>query len=114
MHRPDLDALTAESACNVHQTSRVTGDDYIRPAFPDAVDLVLKYRSRDVRVLDREEAPKTATHLGLLQFHKLHASYCFQDTFGLGPDIQLAQQVTRLMERDLALEVRADVFTRGH
>src|SRR6185503_20969525 len=96
--------------CNVHQTSRVTGYDYVRPALLDAIDLVLKYGPRDVRVFDREESPKTATHLGLLQFHKLHASYCFQDTFGLGPDIEFAKKVTRLMQRDLALEVGADII----
>lgn len=110
MHGSDFHALPAEPASYVHKTSCVTGDDNIRPAFPDAIDLVLKNGSRDVRVLDREEPAKTATHLRLLQFYEFNSLYGFQDTFGLGPDIELAEEVTGLMKRDLAVEVRADIL----
>ena len=110
MHGLYGDALPAEAASDVHQTSGVAGHDYIRPALLDTVDFVLKYCPRNVRVLDREESSKAATHFGLLERNKLQSMYSFEDALRLGSDVQLAQQVTGLMQRNLALELRADVF----
>src|SRR5262249_9501433 len=82
----------------------------IGAAFVDAVDFFLKYAARDVRILDREQPPKSAASLGALQLNHLNSFDRFEQPLRFGPYLKLTQQMTRLMQRYLTTITRAYVL----
>ena len=42
VHRPDTDALTTETARDVHKTARVARNNHVGSALCDAIDLLLE------------------------------------------------------------------------
>src|SRR6185295_7478901 len=97
VHRSRVTRPAAQSPANVHQAAHIAGDDHIRAALLNAFDLVFEYAARNIRILDREQASKSAALVGPLQFYQLDSLDAREKGLRFGFYFQLAQQMTRLM-----------------
>jgi len=73
MQQLDGLSLAVQATADVHQASRVGGDDTVRAGREDAAHLVIDHIARDLRVANRKLAAKTAALILPIELHVLRS-----------------------------------------
>ena len=75
VHRSCSAALPAQSSGYVHEATNVARNYHVGATLFDALNLVLKYGARDVRILDLEQSAKPAAGVRAFKLDHLDPSH---------------------------------------
>ena len=74
MQYRDVSFPSAEPACEVHQTTDVSANEYRCAGRNDVLDLPVHHRRRNLGEFQREDSPETAARFGFWQIHDVEPS----------------------------------------
>src|SRR5262245_60377774 len=110
MHCPDRRARPAHSSGDLHQATRIVGNDIIDTAGLYAIQLLLEDRIGNLAVLHRESSPETTTRIGRFHFDKINLAHRAEQPPRLIGNSELAQEMTGIVISHSSREARAHVF----